>query len=303
MKLGIGTSMSKSPGAATFETGPAYEYSFAMDFSKLDPGVTLIAGNDENANFPSLNQTGKLVTYDNQEIFDSANGTGFRIEVKSGQAFFAQVGFPNTDTTGEPESPDATDETVVKSSFTSHSQDGIPDGSLSPEFRYISIIMTWHSELAQADAGTAAAFPNNQSALFVQAADGTDYGGTNWHGVSSQGEGFKGTSYDYPRYINGVNISEGFDNAVRDQKSGMILAGQAGFDAQFDTPMTFTYDMKDCNGEEFPTDAAGIDPAEIRYFQKGGRVSVTFHGFVFSSSVPGEVTLPIHTSRPAAGFA
>jgi len=292
MKLGIGTSMSKSPGAATM--GPSYEYSFAMDFSKLDPGVTLKAGNNDNTNFPKLNQTSRLVTHDNQTIFDSANGTGFRLELKSGQSAIAQVGFPNTDSDALP-----TDETVVKSSFTSHSQDGIPDGSLSPEFRYISIIMTWHSELAQADAGTAAVFENNQSALTVQAADGTSYGGANWHGVSSQGEGSKGNGYDYPRYINGVNISDGFDDTVRDEKSGMLKTGTT----EFDKPMTFTYDMKDCNSTEFPTDAAGIDPAEIRYFQQGGRVSVTFHGFVFSSSVPGEVTLPIHTSRPAAGFA
>ena len=108
-------------------------------------------------------------------------------------------------------------------------------------------------------------------------------------------------NHDFPRFINGVDISDGFDNTVRDQKSGMLKTGTT----EFDKPMTFTYDMLDCsNPEEFPTDAAGIDPAEIRFFHDtAGFSSTTFHGFVFSSTVPGKITLPIHTSRPAAGFA
>ena len=295
MKLGIGTAMSKSPGAATFETGPAYEYSFAMDFSKLVPNETLDAGNTTDS-FPGINQTGRIdASNDNAALYNRAGGTGFRLENKSSGQDLKQIGFPNI-VSGASDA----DEALIKSSFTSHSQDGMPDGSLNNEFHYFSMVVTFNSTLHAEHAsnpGLDAKSINTTGTMYIEDSDGKSYGGHNF-------EGDKGLGKDYPRYINGVDISVGFSDTVRNVKSGMILSGQAGFDAQFDTPMTLTWDMNDAISTPFPTDAAGIDPAEIRFFHDtAGFSSTTFHGFIFSSSPPGEITLPIHTSRPAAGFA
>ena len=53
MKIGTNIGMSNSPDAATFETGPAYEYTFAMDFSKLVSGDVDL-GISAYDNFPKV---------------------------------------------------------------------------------------------------------------------------------------------------------------------------------------------------------------------------------------------------------
>jgi len=281
MKIGMDIGTSKSPDAAAFETGPAYNYSFAMDFSKLTTDDVNV-GTGGNANFPSITSTSRVISIADADVL--AGGDGILLEVPTGETSIGHIGFPKTDGTA-----DATDENLIKASFTSHSNDGIPDGSLSPTYRYLSMVMTWHSVNSE---GTAVANYNQNGHLFVGDAAGNLYGDNHFHGD-------RGHPNDHPRYINGVDISQ--DMTGRSTSSGMLTSGTD----EFDIPMTFTWDMMDAeSGSGGSTEfTASIDPAEMRYQHTGGLASVTFHGFIFSKQVPGAVTLPIHTSRPDAAFA
>ena len=106
---------------------------------------------------------------------------------------------------------------------------------------------------------------------------------------------------DKLHFVIGGGAGGGWDGTARGTgealtKSGMLKSGTS----EFDKPMTFTWDMMDARS---PALTGAINPAEFKFHQDGGQISITFHGFIFSSSVPGEVTLPIHTSRPVAAFA
>ena len=275
MKLGIGTAVSESPVASTM--GPAYEYSFSMDFSKMTT-TNIDPGGDGNLSFPYFNQPTHYKDTDAATLL--AGGDGFRLELKDVEDSMPLVGFPRSDGANDDQ------RSLISSEITSYSQDGIPDGSISTTYRYVSMVVTFHSTNK---AGDSTANYNSTGYFGVEDTGGVIYGYSNFHGD-------KGSGADYPRHINGVDISDGFDDTVREKKSGMLKSGTS----EFDKPMTFTWDMMDARS---PALTGAINPAEFKFHQDGGQISITFHGFIFSSSVPGEVTLPIHTSRPVAAFA
>jgi len=280
MRIGMDIGMSKSPDAATFETGPAYEYSFAMDFSKLTADDVNM-GQSATTNFPLTTLNSRMISVADSHIL--SGGDGILYELADGQANIGNLGFPMPGS-GQ------LDETFIKPSFTSHSQNGIPDGSISTVYRYVSLVMTYHSVNSE---GTSVANYNTGGYMEIEDSDGNKYGHTEFHGD-------KGGAKDYPRWINGVNISIGFDTSVRNRYSGMLTSGTD----EFDKPMTFTWDMLDAvDTASYDALTGPIDPAELRYFHSGGQVAITIHGIIISKSVPGEVTLPIHTSRPVSEFA
>jgi len=301
MKLGIGTAMSKSPGAATFETGPAYEYSFAIDFS-LVPVSDINVNPSTATGFPRIGNTSRML---HTAAADVKTATGIRLENGGSDASdqkIATVGWPSLH---GGEGTDL-DDSLIKPTFTSYSQNGIPANSISTKFRFVSLVMTYHTT----NSGDAAsANYNDEGYMRIEDADGKQYGWTGFGG----GAGRAGTGHNAPRYINGVDILSdvGHGSALRDSDSGMLKSGTS----EFDKPMTFTWDMYDTRAVSagayeyiaFDSSSAAIDPAELDYFLSAdpdsALQSVTFHGIIISDSVPGEVTLPVHTSRPAAGFA
>ena len=286
MKIGMDIGTSKSPDAATFETGPAYNYSFAMDFSKLTTD-DINVGTTVNTNFPSVTNTSRFISVADADVL--AGGDGILLEMKTveagGNVNGGNIGFPGIDNAA-----DADDETLVKSSFTSSSSDGIPNGSISDVYRYVSLVLTYHS---QNSLGASLTDDNITGAFEIHDAAGNKYGGGQFHGD-------KGGGKDYPRFINGVDISVDFASSGRDGTSGLLTSGTD----EFDIPLTLTWDMEDAVAASgFSALTGPIDPAEMKYQLGGGQQAVTFHGFVFSKQVPGAVTLPIHTSRPDAAFA
>lgn len=289
MRIGMDIGMAKSPDAATFETGPAYEYSFAMDFSKLT-AENVDMSNNTNTRFPFVSGTNRMISTADSHILKQGSlppgsgvGDGLLFESVSGQSV-GLLGFPATDATA-----DDTDETWIEPSFSSYSGVGIPNGSLSPIYRYLSMVITYHSENS---AGDDTSIFNREGYLRIGGADGKLYGYTEFHGD-------KGGGKDHPRFINGVNMVP-IDNSVRDVGSGLLVSGTT----EFDTPLTLTWDMMDAVGAGlYSAFTEAIDPAELTYHQGNSQSSFTVHGFIFSSSVPGEVTLPIHTSRPVSEFA
>ena len=302
---GIGTLPSETPAV---DPGPGYEYSFAMNFANLtadDLSPGRVSGQE---NFPYFRHTARIYN-STDEAAMLAGVNGIRIESSlstSSPNGLWKIGFPHADGSGSTDN----DDTHIKHTFTSYSGDGIPNGSLSPTYKYLSMVVTYHS--THTNNGENANNYAVQGTIVIEDADGIQYGGENFHGQSGRSSG-----QDYPRYINGVDISAGFNPDYRAEESGMIKDEQTGiaaylYDQQFDTPMTFTWDMEDAVENSpyaaFPADAAGINPAELTFLHKSGDSnraisSITFHGFVFSSTVPEKITPPIHTSSPAAGFA
>ena len=286
MKIGTNIGMSKSPDAATFETGPAYEYSFAMDFSKLTVDDVNV-GTTVNTNFPSVTATNRFISVAAADVL--AGGDGILLEMSDVSSFGGNIGFPGIDN-----AVDATDENLVKLSFTSSSSDGIPNGSISDVYRYVSLVMTYHS---QNSLGASLTDDNNIGTLDIHDAGDPQkkYGGPHFHGTDKGG-----SPHDYPRFINGVDITVDFDSSGRDRSSGLLTSGTD----EFDIPLTLTWDMADAVAlSDYSALTGPIDPAELKYQLGGGKMAVTFHGFIFSKQVPGAVTLPIHTSRPDAAFA
>ena len=286
MKIGMDIGTSKSPDAAAFETGPAYNYSFAMDFSKLTTD-DINVGTTVNTNFPSVTATNRFISIADADVL--AGGDGILLEMNDTNTNGGNIGFPGIDN-----AVDATDENLVKSSFTSSSSDGIPNGSISDVYRYVSLVMTYHS---QNSLGASLTADNNIGTLEIyDAADPQKkFGGAHFHGTDKGG-----SPHDYPRFINGVDITVDFASSGRDKTSGLLTSGTD----EFDIPLTLTWDMLDAVAVSgFSALTGPIDPAEMKYQLGGGKMAVTFHGFVFSKQVPGAVTLPIHTSRPDAAFA
>lgn len=285
MRIGTNIGMSNSPDAATFETGPAYEYTFAMDFSKLVSGDVDL-GINAYANFPKVIGSTQLDRIEHIGADALREGEGILIETKTGQTDPSIIGFPYLSNAS------GTDNLHIKSHFTSYSVDGIPDGAISLDYPYISIVMTINSVN---EAGVDTDHYNEIGFLRVYR-DGstTPYGHTSFHGTDKGGDG-----NDYPRFINGVNlVEEGVTG--RDVSSGFLTSGTS----EFDKVMTLTWDMRDSVSPSLVLDGP-IDVEEVMYqlTGAGGEVSVMFHGIIFSKDVPGEVALPIHTSRPIAAFA
>jgi hypothetical protein len=270
-------------------TGPAYEYSFAMDFSKLVSGDVDL-GTDRAANFPRVSNA-SLYQHTGENALRVGQGILLETE-ESITTAMGLVGFPYF------ASGTGTDELHVKSHFTSSSVDGIPDGALSPEYKYLSMVATFNSVNEE---GTSTASMNDIGYFTAYARDLKAYGGQHFHGDRASGQ-------DYPRFLNGVSLTEGFDAAARDAQSGLLYAGTT----ELDKVMTLTWDFTDAlaisTGHEMtgPLDIEEI-VYQIRHRPLGGsggaKGSVMIHGFIFSKQVPGAVTLPIHTSRPDAAFA
>jgi len=286
--------MSKSPDAATM--GPAYEYSFAMDFS-LVPVSDINVNNATGVGFPRITNSGRML---HTAAADVKTATGIRLENGGSDASnqaIATVGWPSLHGGAGTD----LDDSLIKPTFTSYSQNGIPPNSISTKFRFVSLVMTYHTENS---GGDASANYNDEGYMRIEDADGNQYGWTGFGG----GAGRAGTGHNAPRYINGVDILSdvGGGSALRDSDSGMLKSGTS----EFDKPMTFTWDMYDTRAVSpyivFDSSSAAIDPAELDYYLSttptSALQSVTFHGIIISDSVPGEVTLPVHTSRPAAGF-
>jgi len=291
MRIGMDIGMTKSPDAATFETGPAYEYSFAMDFSKLTADDVNLNGSGTNTNFPYVNQPSRH----RQTGSDPLRPDGIRMDTKDGETDdLVHIGFPYLS------SATGTDELHIKKHFTSHSQDGIPDGVLSPTYPYLSMVLTFHS---QTEDGNASVHYNSLGYFRVFDRDGNEYGWVDFHGD-------KGGGNDHPRYVNGKSIVDEVTAGTRDAKSGMVKTNPIPA-SEFDSVQIFTWDFNDAVDTGSRDAMTGpLDVEEITYYSKGltaagsfSPVSYTFHGFIFSSTPPAEVTLPIHTSRPVSEFA
>ena len=277
-KIGLGLS---SGGAANPPTmGPAYTYSWAVDFGRI-PALDangdsfLNFGDDTSDNFPSTDEGPET------QLASPQPDDGIRVECvdDSTAPALTKFGFPAVRSGGTFDD--------AEKYFPPHAtHSGIPIGAVSLKYKYLTLAITYHSTTS--GWRTCGNTPTR-----------------NYVGIGSKASGYVsigGGNDTTPQYRNGVKLSPPHTNA------GMTADDR-------DTMQWITWDLSLADEwpgsgeseEESEAWLASFDPNEFTHHVSGvtsdpaGVFSVTYHGIILSSDVPSgsDLKLPIHTTRPA----